>query len=86
MMRKAVKQRGEPCHICGQAIDYDAPHLDPGEFTIDHIIPFSKGRADALHNVAAAHRYCNRLKSAYMPGEQAKIPKLPTPVEASPIW
>jgi len=82
MIRKAVRQRDEPCHICGGAIDYNAPHLSPGEFVIDHVIPLSKGGADALHNCRAAHRACNRTKGDKLPYS------LPPrgPVVASDIW
>lgn len=57
-------RRGKPgCGICGEPIDYDLPHLDPGEFTVDHIVPLAKGGLDVIENKQAAHRLCNRLKS-----------------------
>ena len=74
---KAVRTRartlhratGMPCWICGKPINYNAPHLDPGEFVVDHIIPIARGGPDVIENTAPAHRACNRAKSdrAYAP-------------------
>jgi 5-methylcytosine-specific restriction endonuclease McrA len=57
--------RGKPaCHICGQPIDYTLPHLDPKSFVIDHVVPLTKGGADTIDNIKAAHRDCNSTKRA----------------------
>jgi len=61
--RKIIAADEPPCHICGGEINYQAGHLDPLSFTIDHIVPLNRGGADALDNLAAAHRACNRDKS-----------------------
>lgn len=62
--------RGKPdCHICGDPIDYGLPHLDPGAYVIDHVIPLAKGGANDIDNVAAAHNSCNRAKSDSLPGD-----------------
>lgn len=54
---RAAIAKGKPaCHICGQAVDYDAHYLDPKAFVIDHVIPLHKGGEDALSNIRAAHR------------------------------
>jgi len=60
--RRAVAHGRPPCHLCGKDIDYDADHLDPMSFQIDHIVPLAKGGQDTLENLAAAHRGCNRAK------------------------
>jgi len=61
---RATIRKGEPhCWICGQPIDYTLPHLDPGAFVVDHVIPLDKGGPDTLDNKRAAHRECNRAKS-----------------------
>ncbi|MGW4124755.1 HNH endonuclease [Nocardia sp. NPDC004711] len=61
---RAVIARGRPpCGICGNEIDYTLPHLDPGEFVVDHVTPLAKGGTDTLDNKQAAHRQCNRWKS-----------------------
>ncbi|WP_197479012.1 HNH endonuclease signature motif containing protein [Plantibacter sp. H53] len=55
--RKVIAQAKPACHICGQAIDWNAGHLDPRSFVIDHVIPLAKGGEDALPNLRAAHRH-----------------------------
>ena len=61
---RAIIRRGEPaCHICGEPIDYDAPHTEPRSFVVDHVVPLARGGEDKLNNKAAAHRQCNRTKS-----------------------
>lgn len=61
--RKIIARDEPPCHICGNPIDYQAHHLDPNSFTVDHITPVNRGGPDTLDNKAAAHRSCNRSKS-----------------------
>lgn len=52
---------GLACALCGQPINPDAPHLDPGELTVDHVTPLSAGGAPfEMKNCQAAHRACNR--------------------------
>ena len=60
--RQRIRRTRPACHICGQPIDYTAPHLDPGAYVVDHLIPLAKGGPDTLANKAAAHRACNRAK------------------------
>jgi 5-methylcytosine-specific restriction endonuclease McrA len=61
---RAIIRKGEPpCALCSGPIDYTLPHLDPGEFVVDHIIPLDAGGPDTLDNKQAAHRSCNRTKS-----------------------
>lgn len=65
--RRIIRADEPPCHICGTAIDYQAHHLEPQSFTIDHITPANRGGSDTLDNIAAAHRSCNRDKSDKLP-------------------
>ncbi|MEV0267709.1 HNH endonuclease signature motif containing protein [Hamadaea sp. NPDC050747] len=61
---RAKLARGKPpCGICGGAIDYSLPYMDPGEYVVDHIIPLSRGGEDTIENKQPAHRRCNRTKS-----------------------
>lgn len=66
--RKTIAKGQPPCGICGQPIDYTLPHLDPGEFVVDHKTPLNRGGKDVLSNKQAAHRLCNRLKSDRLDG------------------
>lgn len=62
--RTILRRGGAPCHICGEVIDYSLPHLAPGAFVVDHIVPLSRGGTDTLDNKAPAHRSCNGIKAA----------------------
>ena len=61
--RDRIRRTGAACHICGQAIDYTLPWLDPMAFVVDHLVPLNRGGLDIPSNTAAAHRACNRAKS-----------------------
>lgn len=62
---RRIIARGEPaCGLCQQPIDYTLPHLDPGEFVVDHVIPVALGGEDTIENKQAAHRRCNEVKGA----------------------
>ena len=60
--RKTIARTKAGCHICGKPIDYTLPHLDPGAYEVDHLVPLARGGADVLANKAAAHRACNSAK------------------------
>lgn len=67
-----VRSLGQPCCVCGQAIDYSLPAGHPLAFELDEDRPVSRWRefgyasanACALDpaNVHAAHRSCNEWK------------------------
>lgn len=62
---RATIARGEPpCWLCGGAIDYTLPHLDPMSYVVDHEVPLKLGGADSLANKRPAHRQCNAIKGA----------------------
>lgn len=73
--RRHIARGKPPCALCGQDIDYTLPHLDPWAFTVDHVIPLSKGGTDELFNPdgtpqkQAAHRRCNLGKYNRHDGE-----------------
>ena len=62
--RARIAKSRPNCHICGQEIDWEAGHLDPRSFVIDHVVPLARGGRDDMSNVRAAHRECNSLKRA----------------------
>ena len=69
--REAVWERDSGlCHLCNlptpppNGYDQPAPKMQPESFTVDHVIPISKGGADAFDNVRTAHFICNTRKSA----------------------
>lgn len=50
------------CGLCGERIDALLSHPDPRSASIDHVVPISRGGADAPGNVQAAHLVCNLKK------------------------
>ena len=56
-----IKNQGR-CEICGRPVPYDT-------FTIDHIIPLSKGGTNELHNLQCACKTCNIIKQDILPEE-----------------
>lgn len=62
-------ERRQPCHACGQRIDYDAAANTPDAFEADHLIPLSDPRVKANPqlaadpaNLAPSHHRCNRSR------------------------
>jgi 5-methylcytosine-specific restriction endonuclease McrA len=66
--RRQLAIGNPPCALCGNQINYDANHLDPMSFTIDHIQPIAAGGRDVLDNLQPTHRSCNRTKSDKVEG------------------
>lgn len=58
---------GGVCGICDGVVDPALVHPDPLSFSIDHVIPISKGGADAPSNVQTSHLECNVRKHASLP-------------------
>lgn len=62
-----LKAQRLPCWLCGQEIAYWITGPDAGKhpaaFTLDHVLPLSKG-GDLLDpaNARAAHRRCNSAR------------------------
>ena len=66
--RATIARSKPPCALCGEAIDYSLPYMDPNEYVVDHIVPRNRGGSDSLSNKQAAHRRCNRAKSDRVDG------------------
>jgi 5-methylcytosine-specific restriction endonuclease McrA len=64
-LRARLKAEGNPCHICGGAIDYTLPAGHPLSFEVDEVVPIARG-GDPLcyENCKASHRICNERKGA----------------------
>lgn len=77
-VRKWLRDQGQPCHICGRAIDYTLPAGHPMSFECDELLPVSRGGSPYdPANVAAAHRICNQKRGNKPVGMPPKARDLP---------
>ena len=60
---------GWVCGICGQKINKRLKYPNQRSKSIDHIVPLSKGGADAPINLQASHLRCNVGKNANFGGQ-----------------
>ena len=51
------------CKLCNEPLDMDAHPNDNRAPSLDHILPLAKGGSHQTHNLQAAHRQCNAIKS-----------------------
>ncbi|MDQ0795585.1 HNH endonuclease [Streptomyces sp. B1I3] len=58
-----VKAHGYPCWLCGRPIGYQLDARHPLSFTLDHLVPLSRGGSllDPA-NARSAHRRCNSAR------------------------
>ncbi|MEU5133426.1 HNH endonuclease [Streptomyces californicus] len=63
----AVKAQGDPCARCGHNIDPTLDARHPLSFTLDHVVPLSRG-GDLLDpaNARSMHRRCNSARGNRM--------------------
>lgn len=62
-LRAWLRAQGNPCHVCGGEIAYDAHHLNPAAFQLDHLWQVANGGPEyERENAAASHRACNRQR------------------------
>jgi 5-methylcytosine-specific restriction endonuclease McrA len=59
----AVRAMRHPCWLCGHDIPSGLDPRDPLSFTLDHVVPLSKGGSllDPA-NARSAHRRCNSAR------------------------
>ena len=63
-LRESIFERdGWKCGLCGEQINPELRHPDPGFASIDHILPLSLGGDDTPANVQSAHLRCNLSKN-----------------------
>ncbi len=60
---QVVEKSNGICALCGEPIDMTLKNPDRFSFSIDHIIPLSKGGSNLFDNVQAAHLSCNSSKN-----------------------
>ena len=54
-----AKSKGR-CTLCGRFMNFD-------DFTVDHIVPLSKGGSNNINNLQATCRVCNNIKQDILP-------------------
>ena len=60
-----VANKSRYCFICGKVIE-------PDDFSVDHIVPVSKGGTNDLVNLVPVHRSCNQMKGDMLSDEFTK--------------
>ena len=63
---------GGICHICGEPVP---PHYDKNSgdgWSMDHVVPISRGGTHTWDNVKLAHRRCNSKKNDRLLGEHGR--------------
>lgn len=62
-VRAGVRDHGDPCWLCGHAIDLELPARHPDSFSVDHAIPLSLGGSPRdPDNLRPAHLSCNSAR------------------------
>ncbi len=56
-------ENGKRCAICGRKIKSFE------DLSVDHIVPLSRKGQRTINNCQLAHKWCNSMKSDYMPDE-----------------
>jgi len=65
--RFAIAQRDDwTCGICGELVDRTVRWPDPGQATLDHIVPVTRGGTNDPSNLRLAHMSCNRRRGNRM--------------------
>lgn len=54
--RQLREKYGDTCWICGDTIE-------EGQWSIDHLIPLSRGGGHGLKNLRVAHKLCNERRA-----------------------
>ena len=84
-LRAQILAEEDLCHICGQLVDKDAPHLDPGEAVIDEIHPVSKGGSPYARDNCRLRENGNVLHSPRR-GDGTRLRPIVTPFVTARRW
>jgi 5-methylcytosine-specific restriction endonuclease McrA len=52
---------GNCCWLCNKPMDFDAIPNTAHAWSIEHLVPLSRGGPDTLENLALCHPGCNRI-------------------------
>jgi 5-methylcytosine-specific restriction endonuclease McrA len=63
-LKRIARIEQPDCWLCHKPIDWQAHWMHPTAFTLDHVIPKSRGGTDHPDNVRSAHRRCNEERGA----------------------
>lgn len=66
---QVLERDGWKCHLCGKKIVSRRWRGRPGDPTVDHLVPMSRGGCDSLTNLAAAHHGCNSARNVWGPAQ-----------------
>lgn len=68
-LARQVRREEQDCWLCGRPIDPRAPARTRWSFSVDHVIPISKGGHPLdRRNARAAHYGCNSSKGNRLTG------------------
>lgn len=62
LRQKAWEKCGGICYLCGLPMFPNAESGSPLVFTLEHIIPKSKGGTNDMENLSGSHQFCNNFK------------------------
>lgn len=65
VIRFLIERDGDYCYLCDDGFERDHDE-DFSEYTIDHVIPRSRGGLDHVENYRVTHLHCNQDKADRM--------------------
>lgn len=86
-LRARVLAAYDTCARCGLPVDKTLRTPHPMSPEVGHIVPFSRGGADAWGNVQLEHRICNQRAGAKLPtAGQGRQASTALPMPTSQDW
>lgn len=62
VIKNAVAQKSDVCIYCGKPIEDE-------DFTLEHLVPLSRGGTNDISNLYPAHKRCNKMKGNMLQSE-----------------